>query len=262
MDIRRLFIAERAVIFMILVNTVALFALGFDRGGLHDDIWFGVDYACVIYFAIEAAMKIRTYRWAAYWADPWNRIDLIIVVVSLPVLAAPVVDLRAFAVVLVLRLGRLFRLFRLLRFLPDHDHMLSGILRALRASIGVFLAVMLVNFIFGMGAMMLFGEFAPEYFGNPVNAMYSMFQIFTIEGWYEIPDAIVANTDSSAWAAVTRVYFVVAVLVGGLLGLSLANAVFVDQMVVDNTDHIEDRIDVLTEEIRQLRALLEARAKD
>lgn len=40
----------------------------------------------------------------------------------------------------------------------------------------------------------LFGDIAPEYFGNPGQSLYSTFRLFTIEGWFDIPDAIAANS--------------------------------------------------------------------
>jgi voltage-gated sodium channel len=49
------------------------------------------------------------------------------------------------------------------------------------------------------------------------------------------------------------------VLVGGVLGLSLANAVFVDEMMMDNTADLEAKVDALAEEIRALRRDLDAR---
>ena len=51
----------------------------------------------------------------------------------------------------------------------------------------------------------------------------------------------------------TRIFFVVAVLIGGILGLSLANAVFVDEMMMDNTESLERKMDALTEEVARLR---------
>ena len=39
--------------------------------------------------------------------------------------------------------------------------------------------------------------------------------------------------------------------IGGILGLSLANAVFVDEMMMDNTEYLERKVDALTEEIRR-----------
>ena len=54
---------------------------------------------------------------------------------------------------------------------------------------------------------------------------------------------------------------VIAVIVGGILGLSLANAVFVDEMMMDNTQQLEDKVDRLTDEVRALRQELVDRAQ-
>jgi voltage-gated sodium channel len=247
-------IDETVVIVIILINTVALFMLASaELAEAQADLWFALDYACVVYFVVEAALKIISFGWRGYYDDGWNRMDFYVVVASLPVLATPMVDLRHFSVILILRMGRLFRMFRLLRFIPDRHRLAAGIKRSLKASLGVFLAVLLVNFILAMAASMLFGKFAPEYFGNPLKACYSMFQVFTVEGWYEIPE-LLAERASDAWAVFARAYFVFSVFFGGILGLSVVNAVFVDQMILDNNDNLEVRVDKLRDEIRDLRA--------
>ncbi|MBW2278695.1 MAG: hypothetical protein JRF63_14485 [Deltaproteobacteria bacterium] len=53
-----------------------------------------------------------------------------------------------------------------------------------------------------------------------------------------------------------RVYFVMAVIIGGIIGLSLANAVFVDEMTMDNTVKLETKVDKLLDEVRALRTQL------
>jgi voltage-gated sodium channel len=253
MRVARWLISERLVVGSILLGTVAMFALGFtDPTTRAHDCWLALDVLVVGYFVVEQLLKMRVQGWTLYWATRWNRFDLIVTILSLPVLATPFAATGAFVGVPVLRLARLFRLFRLLRFVPDHAHLAAGILRAIRASVGVFLGIAIINFIFAMGAEILFGHAAPELFGNPASACYSMFRIFTIEGWHEIPDAIARNT-SPAWAVFARVYFGVAVLVGGILGLSLGNAVFVDQMMADNNDEVERDVLEMTHEVRLLR---------
>ncbi len=247
-------VAERTVVTAILINATALFMLGFEseRDAVASP-WFWIDYACVVFFVLEAAIKIHLSAWRGYLASGWNRFDVAVVLASLPALVTPVVDLHAFSVVLLLRLGRLFRLFRLLTFIPERDHLVDGIRRALRASVGVFLALAVVNFILATGASFLFGDLAPEHFGNPLMSLYSLFKVFTVEGWYEIPDLLAERADHPLWAVASRAYFIVAVLIGGILGLSLANAVFVDEMTQDNTRTLEKRIDELTAEVRALR---------
>ncbi len=51
------------------------------------------------------------------------------------------------------------------------------------------------------------------------------------------------------------------VLLGGVFGMSLANAVFVDEMTMDNNDALEQKIDRLQMEIQDLKALLQEKDK-
>jgi voltage-gated sodium channel len=248
------FVADRLVMTVIVINATALVLHEMAAPGTSlGSFWFWVDYACVVFFMAEAALKINRDGWARYWASGWNKFDFTVVVLSLPALLGPFLDVSQFAFVLILRLGRLFRLFRLLRFIPNLDHLVMGVRRALRASIGVFLALLLINLILAVMATLLFRDHDPEHFGNPVASGYSIFQVFTVEGWNEIAEDLEENAPSRAWVAGTRIFFVLAVLIGGILGLSLANAVFVDEMMMDNTEILERKVDELTEEIRLLR---------
>lgn len=255
------FIRERTVVAIILVNTMALFAAGFyPEGSSRARFWTLIDWGCIVYFTVEAILKIRLLSFATYWRSGWNRVDFVVLLCSLPALAAPMVDVRHFSVVLLLRLGRLLRLFRLLRFIPDREHLVEGITRSLKASVGVFLAVMLLLFILSMGANQLFAQIAPEHFGDPLISLYSIFKVFTVEGWHELPDLLAQRADHAVWATVARIYFSATVLLVGILGFSLVNAVFVDEMIMDNNNALEAKVDTLSEEIRALRVeLAEAR---
>jgi voltage-gated sodium channel len=253
-------VSDRLVMTVIVINAVALVLHEMAaRGTPARELWFWVDYFCVVFFLAEAVIKIRADGWPAYWQSGWNRFDFWVVVLSLPALLGPFLDVQAFAFVLILRLGRLFRLFRVLRFIPNLDHLVAGIRRALRASVGVFLALVLVNLILAVMATLMFRDVDPEHFGNPIVAGYSIFQVFTVEGWNEIAENLAARASMTGGdnvgllVAGVRAFFVLAVLVGGILGLSLANAVFVDEMIMDNTEDLERKVDALTDEIRRLR---------
>jgi voltage-gated sodium channel len=170
-------------------------------------------------------------------------------------------DVHAFAGFLVLRLGRLFRFFRVFRFIPNAQNIFSGLRRSLRASVGVFAGLFVLNFAFAIGATMLFGDLAPEYFGTPLTSTYSLFKVFTVEGWYEIPDALVRKGFSDLMIGVIRAYFVISVLVGGILGLSLANAVFVDEMTADNTVKVERMVEQMHKEMGEFYTSLQSEQK-
>ena len=158
---------------------------------------------------------------------------------------------------------RLLRLMKLLKFIPNSDMLIQGIKRALKASVGVIMSLFILNLIFALGATILFKDIegAGVYFGDPLNSMYTMFKIFTVEGWYEVPDQLVQNIpDDSNWMIfLIRSYFIVSVGTGGLLGLSLANAIFVDEMTLDNNMKLEEMIEELTKEVRELKNQLPSR---
>lgn len=251
----RFLINENVVMVLILVNTLVLFLDEFPD--IHDKtlgllLW--LDYACIIFFLIEAILKIKVYGWKAYWSSGWNRFDFIVVVLSLPTLLAPIMNVQPFSVFLVLRMGRLLRSIRLLRFIPNAEHIIMGVFRSLKASVGIFAILFILNLAFAMGATMLFQQDAPEYFGNPLTSMYSLFKVFTIEGWYEIPDVLAEKGMSDGTILLMRLYFIIAVICGGILGLSLANAIFVDEMTADNTSKVEQMVADMHAEMTQLQA--------
>ena len=246
-------ISEAAVIFMITLNAAALFLDAFPtiREGTHFFFW--IDYACVIYFLVEACLKMAVLDHDEYWDSNWNKFDLFVVMISIPCLLSPLYDLKGFSAILILRLGRLIRFFKLLRFVPDGQRVWLGVLRALKASVAVFLALLLLNIVFGMGATLLFGHVAPEKFGNPLVSCYSLCKVFTVDGWIELPDAVVARSTSATLSVFARVYFLFAVIICGVLGLSLANAVFVDEMTSDNTAQVEAMVTLLQKELQSFR---------
>lgn len=247
-------IDPRVVISIIILNAFALVLRGFDdnKDG-PDHALFWLEYACTIYFLVELGIKVRVAGWRGFWASGWNRFDTIIVLMSSPILVEPFIDIAEdISLLLLLRVARIARLVRVLNFVPDRDRLWHGVVRALRAALGVAIALSLYCFMLALAACHLFHGLAPEAFGDPIIALYSMFKVFTIEGWYEIPDQVAANAPA-AWTAFIRLFFMGSVVTGGILGLSLANAIFVDQMVMDNTEEAEHQLAELQAEVCALR---------
>jgi voltage-gated sodium channel len=102
----------------------------------------------------------------------------------------------------------------------------------------------------------LYKNIVPEYFKNPLNSFYSIFRLFSVEGWYEIPDLIAVRT-SPFIGFISKLYFSILLLGGGILGLSLVNSIFVDAMVSDNTYELEKQVSRLSEKIDTLTQKIE-----
>jgi voltage-gated sodium channel len=255
---KRFFLSERNVLFAIIINAVIICWMYFPTFRYH--VWLEwIDHFFLIFFIIEAVVKIRVLSGKNYFASKWNQFDFFIVLGSLPSLLTSVILVPNTSLLMILRLFRLFRLIRFIRFVPHMGQILAGLSRALRASLFVLLALVFLNFMLAMVSCHFFAGVAPEFFGDPLVSAYSIFQMFTVEGWNEIPQAIAEKSGdeiSPFLLGMMRFYFVLVVLLGGIFGMSLANAVFVDEMTMDNNKVLEDKIDKLQEQILELKELL------
>jgi voltage-gated sodium channel len=247
--IKDLLCSDRVMLYAIMVNTALMFFGGF----WPDSLWFeAADAVFTLLFLFEAWAKISRMGWRAYWSEGWNRFDFIVLIVALPSLASPILEQTyATNAILALRSMRLFKSFKMLRFIPNIHKLLAGIRLATRASLLVFIAFIVFLIIFSILSSTIFGEIAPDYFGNPAISVYSIFRLFTVEGWYEFADAIAQN-GSAGLAFFARVYFSVLMFLGGIIGLSLINSIFVDAMAEDNNDEVLEKLRRLEEKIDQL----------
>lgn len=247
------------VAFTIIVNSVAIFVEATPSiGAQAQSTFMWIDYLCAWIFFFESITKVQRFGLKQYINKNWNRFDLTLVILSSPVLLMPIMNVSAFGVILTLRWARLIRLFKVLAFIPKREKLLGGIRRALKASISVFLGLIFLLIFASLSSTMAFGEIAPSLFGDPFTSAYSMFKIFTIEGWFEIPAQLIAAKDLVWWSLFVKGYFIIFVVSGGMIGLSMLNAVFVDALVEDNNDGIEERLDRIEE---TLKLLLEKNSK-
>lgn len=254
--LKKIFFSDSIIFSAISANAIVIFLMSFRE--LEKDIWlYYIDYFFILFFLFEAIVKLGYLKPKAYFDDNWNRFDFFLVVVSLPTLLADYFPLPNTSLILVLRLLRLFRLVRLFKFIPNMAHILTGLGRAMRASVFVIIALMFLNFFIALFTCHIYRDICPEYFGDPLISFYTIFQMFTVEGWNEIPATIARNTDSALMVGLSRFYFVMVVLIGGIFGMSLANAVFVDEMTMDNNKGLEDKIDILQVQIKELKQLLQ-----
>lgn len=245
----KIFMNEWLIVAAILLNSVLIFLMGFEQ--LHQNPYMSLfDHVFTLFFILEIIVKVAFNGWRSYIGNSWNKFDFILVAISIPSLFELIVFIPDMSYLLVFRLLRVLRILRFMRFIPNISDMISGVVRAFRASIFVFIAIFIYNVLLAVLSSHMFREVAPEFFGNPVISLYSVFQVFTLEGWNEIPSAIVANMDEGSFKIpLTRIFFVFTVLTGGIFGMSIVNAIFVDEMIRDNNDDLETKISELTAKI-------------
>lgn len=235
---------------LVIINTSIMYI-----GGFYADsyLFILIDCAFTLLFAIEAIVKIKVLNWENYWADGWNRFDFILVLCALPSLANLVTDIGLSTnILLSFRAFRAFKSFRLFQFVPNIEYLIKGVQLACKASFVVVIAFVVLLFVFSILTSTIFGEAAPEYFGNPAITTYSIFRLFTIEGWYEMPDAIARNS-SEGMGAFAKVYFSILLFAGGIIGMSLVNSIFVDAMAQDNNNDVLEKLKEIERKIEELK---------
>ena len=172
---------------LIVLNMVVLATQHVGQSSEWDDFIRYANFAFVGVYVAEAAAKVIAYRPAMYVRDPWNRLDLFLIVTALLGIALEGSGLR-FSFMRMLRVCRLFRLVKVARGL-------QSVFRALYYSLPAFYNVGsllgLLFFVYACLGVAAFGEL--EYgamlgprlvnFRTFPNALLTLFRSATGESW-------------------------------------------------------------------------------
>ena len=269
-SIKRIFVADKPdeatlpIRVIIMLNVIIIFL---EETFPDNFVLRTADALCTVLFLFEMIVKHYIWGFKGYWSSGWDRFDGILVICSLPSLIEyffPSVDYNV-SVLLVFRMLRVLRVTRAAHFFKN-EVVLKAIIvnfrKAMRDSAPIFFFYLVVIIMFGIINCAIFNEYAPKYFSTPLNSIYSVFRLFTVEGWYEIPDAIAETTTIRGVVHLVRFYFVSLLIAGGIIGMSLINSIFVDAMVSDNNDDVKLKLDEMEKKIDKLLAEKEKLEKD
>ncbi len=251
--IKKLFLNDKFILGLILINAVILFIGGYLTSENNKQFFLLADNLLTALFILELIIKLKVFGAKNYFSSNWNKLDFILIIISVPALISFVLNIDIFDVsfLLVFRILRVFKAFRFFKFIPNIGELVSGVQRALKASVFVLLGFIIYIFIIGILSFYLFQNSNTEYFSSPAISLYSTFKIFTVEGWFEIPEAISINYSETTTFFI-YLYFIFVVITGGIIGLSLVNSIFVDSMISDNNDELEKKIDNLDSKISEI----------
>jgi voltage-gated sodium channel len=195
---------------------------------------------------VNVAEKFKNFH-----NDKWNKIDFYSVLLAIPSIGVLFVeDLEIFAGFTVLRTLRIFKILRVIEFIPEGKKISSKLLKALKGVFFIMVAFIIYSTIISLISVTLFKSSAPSFFSNAFDSFFTIFKIFSGDGFSDVVSEIVSNS-SLEFGYFTKLYFVVIVFTGSILGLSLINSVFIDQM--SNSDEksekelksLEKKIDLL-----------------
>ncbi|MFF3444943.1 ion transporter [Streptosporangium sp. NPDC002721] len=205
-----------------------------------------VDRIVLGIFVVELLARLYAYR-GAFFKDPWNWFDAVIVTVALLPASGPASVLRAL---------RILRALRLVSAVPSMRKVVNALLAAMPGMASIIGLLVLVMYISAVLATQLFGEVAPDYFDELPTSLFSLFQIMTGESWPDIAEQVMGE---KPWA---WVFFVGYILMSSFVVLNLFIAVVVNAMDDNNTSaeeqRTENQLTAVLEELARLNAKIEA----
>ena len=180
---KKIFLNESIILSIIVINTLIIFLT---ESGINNYLLLHVDIFITIFFVIEMIVKIREYGFKTFWNNGWDRFDLIIILLSIPSITTLFINspLSNLSVILALRLLRIFRIFRVFKFFPNISQITKGFVRALKQSRANLIAFIIIIIISGLINCCLYKNVAPEYFSTPLQSIYTVFRIFTMDAFH------------------------------------------------------------------------------
>lgn len=164
-------------------------------------------------YVLELGLRMLSYGkkpWM-FFTRGWNIFDFVVIGLS-PFFQGQTA---------VLRLLRLLRLVRIFRFLPEVRVLSQSILKSIPPLMSMTVLIGLMLFLYGMAGYYLFGQAAPESWGDIGSSMKSLFILLTLENFpVYLEEALAINAFALPFF-LSYVFIVVFTVLNVLIGIVL-----------------------------------------
>lgn len=172
-------------------------------------------------FAAELVWNMYGSWWSKFWESGWNVFDFVIVMISL--LSLGMSNLPGISV---LRLFRAFRVFRLFKRVPSLRIIIEGVVASMPGVSNAFVVVVLLMGIWAIMGVEFFGAAAPQHFGDFFKAMFTMWQVMTMDSWASgVGRTLIFDHDM--WMA--SVFFVSFTFICGIIMTNVVVAILLEK---------------------------------
>ena len=198
-----------------------------------------LDNICLAIFCIEIILKLIVYK-ASFFKSGWNIFDFVIVAMSLLSALSFLSTFRVFRIFRIFRSLRALKSLRAFRLVSGIERMriiVVGISRAIPGVIWSMLLLLLIFYIFAIMGVTLFGSSSDpsihKWFGNIPEAMYTLFQVMTLESWSMGIARPVMELYPLAW-----LYFVPFVLISAFIVMNVVVGIVVNAISEVTTEKV------------------------
>lgn len=212
----------KIVIMLVIVFNAAVIGVesSLDLSSASEHLLKNADTACLIIYIIEAVLKIYVYR-KKYFKDGWNIFDFVIIILALvpsDIIGIPIQLARVF------RIFRMFRVFKLVSAFRHLRIIIEAIIQSVPGVVWTMLLLLIIYYVYAIMGIDLFGDRFPEYFGNIPSALFTLFQLTTMENWTEVARTVI-DVYPLSW-----MYFIPFILAAAFIITNIVVGIIVNSM--------------------------------
>lgn len=216
---------QRIILAFIILNSIILgLQTSPEINGVLGEFFIAADRVCLCIFIAEMLMKLAVYK-NRYFKDGWNIFDFLIIIISI------FSDLPSFSSFRIFRIFRVFRSLKAIRGLKIVSNLkhlqiiILAIGKAIPSISWTSALLLLIYYIFAIMGVSLFGTAFPDWFGTLPKAMYTLFQVMTLESWSMGISRPVMEVYPMAW-----LYFIPFVLISAFIVMNVVIGIVVNSI--------------------------------
>lgn len=210
-----------------------------------------LDWIVTVYFIIELSIKmLAEEKFLNFFKSGWNVFDFVIVAVTL-------IPLENSSFAAIARLMRVFRILRLFTARPELKAIIDMLIKAIPSIVDIVILMFIIFYIYAIIGSFVFMDLPSGLWENFLTAMLTLFRILTFEDW---TDVMYEAMEVYPWA---WIYFVSFIIIAAFVFFNLFVAVIIGEMQKMQNQEVNDeihedskKIDMLLEEVRELREII------
>jgi len=246
---------ELFVVAVIIASALLVGVKTYDIPTASQRILSWLDVLITIFFLVEIGIRfIAEPHKPAFFRNPWNLFDTLVVAVSL-------IPIENSDMALVARLVRVFRVLRMVSIVPELRMLLSSLVKALPQLGYVVLLMFIIFYIYAAIGATLFEAINPALWGDIAISMLTLFRVMTFEDWTDVMYETMAVYPLSWFYYLSFIFFTAFAFLNMVIGI-VVNVMNVENeklLKAQAEEAHEPTLRDVHEKLERLERLLESR---
>ena len=196
--------------------------------------FFVCDILITALFVLELLLNIFAHsanNFVEFYTRGSNWFDVFVIVAQLLSLIIDAVGVAKIPGLKLLRVLRIFRVLRLISRLKGLNRLCQAVGFAMAPVCNAFLLLIICTSMYSILGTHIFKSTNPKYFKQFATSMYTMFQVFTGDGWSDISRTLFEDAAGEQIDFGVAIFFISYILIAGIILFNVVVAVLLDEFI-------------------------------